>query len=355
MPTPGRIPTAVILTGGFYNTSRAKTAHGLIRHGKRYRIVAVIDPPMAGQDAGAFLGVRKSIPIVHDLEFSPPAENLIIGIAPSGGKLRPEWRKTISRALAKGMNVVSGLHDFLGDDPEFSRIASRTGAAIWDVRRPPAKLNCADGKLSVKCPIILTAGTDAACGKRTAAMTIVRLAERRGINVGFLATGQTGMMIGCDEGVVADRIPGDFISGEIEERLKWIAQKKKDMIVVEGNGALSHIAYGPVAHGILLGSHATHIVLCHDPSRTERISFPGITIPPIEEEIACYKQYSDATVAGVALITKGMDDWKEVIAEYRKRTGTVVVDPIRQGPGKILDAVMGTIKIGKIHGGFGKK
>jgi len=344
----------VILTSGYFKSDRAKTAHGLIRHGRTYRIVAVVDPPMAGQDAGYLFKLNHKIPIVARVEQAPKADFLIIGVAPPGGRLPADWRDDIKTAMSRGMNIISGLHDFLADDLELARYSTRHNVSIWDVRRPPSSLKCATGNYKPSCPVVLTVGTEAAVGKRTTSLCLMRLAEQIGINVGFLATGQTGMMIGCDEGVVADRLPADFLSGEIEKRIEWIADSGKELIVVEGNGALSHPAYGPVAHGILTGSHATHLIMCHDPSMTSRGSFSNCPIPTIEEEMAIISKLSDAKLMGIALRTRSTPNWRQVLKDNRKKFGVPAIDPVRHSSALFLKALdmWRTPKLGKVKGDY---
>lgn len=346
--------SAVILTKGYFKSDRAKTAHGLIRHGRRFRILAVIDPSCVGENAAQILGVEGDIPIVPTLDSAPRAEYLIVGVAPAGGRLPPDWRNDIKRAISLGMHIVSGLHDFLGEDREFAELAARFRVTIWDVRKPPENLTCATGKLKVKCPIVLTAGTDAAQGKRTTGLYLSRLAEKQGIDVGFLATGQTGIMIGCDEGVVCDRLPADFVSGEVEKRVQWLTDKGKQLIIVEGNGSLGHHAYGSVALGILTGSHCTQIIMCHDPTMKFRGSFPDIPVPTIAQEMDLISKFTKAPMIGIALRTRAEKDWQKCIQDYETKYKVPVVDPVRMSSSPFLNA-LGMLKgpeLGAIEGGF---
>jgi uncharacterized NAD-dependent epimerase/dehydratase family protein len=50
---------AIIITGGYLNSSNAKTAHGLIRGTDRFTIVGIIDEKSAGKDAGEVLDGKK--------------------------------------------------------------------------------------------------------------------------------------------------------------------------------------------------------------------------------------------------------------------------------------------------------
>ena len=61
--------TAVIITGGLLHDSHAKTAHGLLRAGKRFKILGIIDEKHAGSDASDFVeGTPKGIPVVQSID-----------------------------------------------------------------------------------------------------------------------------------------------------------------------------------------------------------------------------------------------------------------------------------------------
>ena len=80
------------------------------------------------------------------LALPSPPDALLIGIAPTGGKLPDAWRATILEAIAAGLDVLSGLHTFLGDDPEFARPRRPTAPTIVDYRRPPERMETAVGR-----------------------------------------------------------------------------------------------------------------------------------------------------------------------------------------------------------------
>src|SRR5689334_1242044 len=111
----------VILTDG-YGIDDAKTATGVIRYG-RDDVVAILDSTMVGRN------VSESLP-GHDIPFvgrlsdalAGPVrpDGLLLGIAPTGGKLPAAWRSIILEAIEAGLDIHSGLHQFLGDDPEFA-------------------------------------------------------------------------------------------------------------------------------------------------------------------------------------------------------------------------------------------
>lgn len=331
---------AVILARGAFKSTAAKTAHGLIRHGTRFDIVAVIDETCSGEDAGAYLGIAHPIPVVD--RVTPGPRVLIIGVAPAGGRLPPAWRQDILEGIRLGMTIVSGLHDFLGDDPEFAAAARERQIHIWDVRRPPADLPVARRERAPGVPVVLTVGTDAAVGKRTAALELVQSARRRGLRVGFVATGQTGIMIGCDAGVVIDRVPGDFISGVVERMVLDVADSGVDLVVVEGQGSLSHHAYGAVTAGLVLGANPSHLIMVHEAGRTTRPSFPGAPVPGPLEELALLRAVTPAPLVGIALNCRLAPDWNGAIAACEAETGLVTRDVLRQSADDLLGAVLGT-------------
>ncbi|PJB22182.1 MAG: DUF1611 domain-containing protein [Euryarchaeota archaeon CG_4_9_14_3_um_filter_38_12] len=331
---------ASVLARGFFNSLRGKTAHGLIRHGKKYRIVEVVDETLEGRDAGEVMGDGyRGIPIVAD--FSKDADTLIIGVAPPGGRLPKEWRKDIVNAIKNRMNIVSGLHDFLSDDPEFSQLAKRHGVKIWDVRKPPKNLSIAKGFKSEKT-VILVLGTDSSVGKRTAALELVKSAEKKGFNAGFVATGQTGMMIGADAGVAVDAVQSDFVSGAVEKMVMDVS-KNREIVFVEGQGAISHPAYGSVALGILYGSKPDYVIMVHDPARKNSGSFSG-KIPKLEDEIKLIEKLGKTKVVGLALNCGNVKNWGKKVKEYEEKTGLPTVDVLKENADRLLKGITNHIK-----------
>jgi len=331
---------ASVLARGFFNSIRGKTAHGLIRHGKKYKIVEVVDETLEGRDAGEVMGDGfKGIPIVAN--FSRNANTLIIGVAPPGGRLPKSWRGDIRNALKNRMNIVSGLHDFLSDDPEFSELAKKHNVKLWDVRKPPKNLQIAKGFKSEK-PVILVLGTDSSVGKRTAALELVKSAERKGMNAGFVATGQTGIMIGADAGVAVDAVPSDFVSGVVEKMVMDVS-KNREIVFVEGQGAVSHPAYGSVALGILYGSKPDYVIMVHDPARKNSGSFPG-KIPKLEDEIKLVEKLGKTKVVGLALNCRNVKNWKEAVKKYEEKTGLPTVDVVKENGDRLLKGIMNHIK-----------
>ena len=196
LPTEPR--RLVILTEGQFGLHDAKTAIGVIRYGHD-TIVAILDSTMTGRNLSEFMPGRD-VPFVGTLgeALAGPdrPDGLLIGIAPTGGRLPSSWRATILEAIEAGLDVHSGLHQFLGDDPEFAVAAERAGTRLIDYRRPPDRMETAVGRRHEPGKrVILTVGTDCAVGKMSVALELVAAARRDGASAVMVPTGQTGMMI----------------------------------------------------------------------------------------------------------------------------------------------------------------
>jgi uncharacterized NAD-dependent epimerase/dehydratase family protein len=330
---------ALVLCEGRFGQTDGKTAHGLVRFTRRYEMRAVIDSTLAGRDAGEALdGKRRGIPIVADLEEGlalpgDPATHLVVGVATVGGRLPPDLRPTIARALARGLSVDSGLHELLGDDPEFARAAAATGARLRDVRRPApsAELHFYTGKIAeVRCPRIAILGTDCAVGKRTTAWLLVQALERIGLPAELLGTGQTAWMQGARFGVVLDAIVNDFVTGEIEHAV-WSAwtEARPRAIVIEGQGTLIHPAY-PGGFEILGAARPKAVVLQHAPGRRTLEGFPGVAVADPLRHVEAIRLISGTPTIAIAMSREGLrpDDYAPAARVLQRRTGLPVLDPL---------------------------
>jgi len=215
--------TAIIYCEGNFGGIDGKTANGLVRHSEKYRILSIIDSEKAGQDAGEVLdGKKNGIAIYRDLgtalaQAERIPNHLIFGIAPATGLLSKEERRVLLRAIAYGINIVNGLHEFLNDDPEFAEAAEKYGVVIRDVRRPRDKkdLRVFSGRIAeVTCPRIAVLGTDCAIGKRTTATVLASALRERGVKTVLIGTGQTGLIQGARYGLALDAVPS--LRSEIE-------------------------------------------------------------------------------------------------------------------------------------------
>ena len=277
------VRTAVVYSEAFFGTQDGKTANGLVRFSEKYEILAVIDSTKAGLDAGEYLDDQPNgIPICADLAAvillcGRVPDFFIIGVAPLSGMLSASERAVVLDAMGRGMSIVNGLHEFLNDDLEFTAAAATFGVRLLDVRRPRAKkdLRMFSGRIDgVTCPRIAVLGTDGAIGKRTTATILTGALNDRGIRAVLVGTGQTGLIQGARYGVALDAIPCQFCSGEMEAAVvDAFEAEHPDVIVIEGQGALSHPAYLSSTF-ILRGARPDAVILQHAPARRMLGDFP---------------------------------------------------------------------------------
>lgn len=346
------LPTAVVYCEGNFGEIDGKTANGLVRHSEKYRILSVIDSTQSGLDSGEVLGYpANSIPLCDDLDhaialagFVP--DTFIFGIAPASGLLSADEREVVLDAIRRGMNIVSGLHEFLGDDPEFAAMSEAHGVTIHDVRRPRDKkdLRTFSGAIkSVTCPRIVVLGTDCAIGKRTTATILTEALKDRGIHAVMVGTGQTGLIQGARYGVALDAIPSQFCAGEMEAAVvEAFEGESPDVIIVEGQGALSHPAY--LTSGFILkGSQPHAVILQHAPGRKRLVDFPDEPLPKPKREINLIETFSDTKVIGLTINHENMSDADvtAAILLYEMQLGIPATDALTRPTDSLVDMVTG--------------
>jgi uncharacterized NAD-dependent epimerase/dehydratase family protein len=344
---------AIVYCEGMFNTLNGKTAHGLVRFTKRYQVLSVVDSRYAGRDAGEVLdGKAKDIPIFASLDqsiriadsSSRPAAYFVVGLAPDGGRLPSKSRQDVSKAIALGLNIDCGLHDYLSEDLELVNLARRYGAQIRDIRKPPPvkDLHFFDGKIeAVKALKIAVLGTDSAVGKRTTAWLIANALMDSGIPTEMIGTGQTAWMQGAKYGIIMDSLVNDFVAGEIEHAV-WTAwqEEKPEVIVIEGQGSLMNPAY-PGGFEILAAGRPDIIVLQHAPARKEYDGFPGYRIQPLARQIEAIELLSGKPVVAVAINHENMPDEQIPLMcdAIEQAVGLPAFDLLRDGPEEILNLI----------------
>jgi uncharacterized NAD-dependent epimerase/dehydratase family protein len=344
---------AIVYCQGAFGTTNGKTAHGLVRHTRRYRVLSVVDARHAGADAGALLDGRPSgIPIHASVDASlaaartagTPATHLVMGLAPDGGRLPPIARTEISAALRAGLHVDSGLHDFLSEDAELRALAAASGARIRDVRRPPdrSQLHFFSGKIEeVTVPKFAVLGTDSAIGKRTTAWILADALQAAGWKTELVGTGQTAWMQGARHSIILDSLVNDFVAGEIEHAV-WSAWKESaaQVIVIEGQGSLMNPAY-PGGFEILAAGRPDAVVLQHAPARREYDGFPGYPLHPLPTQIQAIELLSSKPVVAVTVNHEDLAvaDVPAACAAIRRETGLPACDPLLDGVAPVLEAL----------------
>ena len=310
---------AIVYCQGAFGTTNGKTAHGLVRRTRRYHLLSVVDSRNAGRDAAEVLDGRPSGIQVHDsIETAharaqaagTPATHLVIGLAPDGGRLPPDARKDVLSAIRLGLNVDSGLHDFLSEDEEIAGLATQMQVQIRDIRKSPprSQLHFFSGKIEqVQALKIAVLGTDSAVGKRTTAWLIIDELTNLGRRAELVGTGQTAWLQGARYSVMLDALINDFVAGEIEHAV-WSAwnERRPDVIVLEGQGSLMNPAY-PGGFELLAAGRPDIVVLQHAPARKEYDGFPGYPIHPLEHQIQAIELISGKPVVAVAINHEGLD------------------------------------------------
>ncbi len=346
-----KVPNAIVYCEGNFGDVDGKTANGLVRYSQAYLVLSVIDSRLQGRDSGQVLDdVSNGIPILEDLEAAVVREpripdTFIYGMAPSNGTLSLVDREIVLDAIALGMNIVSGLHEYLGDDPEISAAARVAKVTIRDIRRPrPSKdMRLFDASVSkVKAIRIAVLGTDCAIGKRTTAIVLAKALNALGIKTVLVGTGQTGLMQGAKYGIAMDAVPPQFCCGELERVIVAASRgEEPDVILIEGQGALSHPAFCTSAF-ILRGSQPQAVILQHAPKRAHRCDFPDMPMPEPKAEIALIEAFADTRVIGLTINHEGMAETEinQSIVNLERTLGIPVTDALTRPEVHLSDMVL---------------
>lgn len=344
----------VILAEGSLDPHDGKTAFGVLRYGDR-PVVAVIDSTRAPGRVGDVRHIpgRDDVPIVASVDealgLPEPPDALLIGIAPTGGKLPDAWRQALLRAIEARLDIISGLHTFLADDPELAAAAAEAGVTLLDVRRPTGPKVTAVGRPHLPGrKVLLAVGTDCAIGKMSVMLELRDAARRAGDSAAFVATGQTGIMIE-GWGAPIDAVVSDFVNGTTEAIVAR-AEGSAEYVLVEGQGSLDHPAYSAVTLGLIHGATPHAMVMCHKPGLAEHDfthlpdrSFPIPELPgfiELHERVA--GMVAPSKVVALALNTSLYPDDAEALAiidAIARETRLPADDPVRFGPDRLWAAV----------------
>lgn len=345
-----RAATAIVYCEANFGAIDGKTANGLVRHSEKYSILSVIDSEKAGLDAGSVLDdTPNAIPIFRNLtealaHAGRVPDYFIYGMAPATGMLSANERTVVLDAISRGMNIVNGLHEFLNDDPEFAAACKAGDVEILDIRRPRPKndLRLFSGRINdVACPRIAVLGTDCAIGKRTTASVLTRALNDCGIKTVMITTGQTGLIQGSRYGLALDAVPSQFCSGELEATIIEACEgENPDMVIIEGQGALSHPAFCTSAF-ILRGSVPDGVILQHAPKRAHRCDFAQMKMPTPKSEIDLIQTFANTKVIGLTINHEDMTDIEvsTAIKAYEHDLGITVTDALARPTQRLLDMV----------------
>ncbi len=335
---------AIYMEGHIYS-EYGKMGMGVLRYLEN-KIVCVIDSKFSNSNIKDHYPNLKPVPIVNNLEsaIQLKAEVLILGIAPSGGKVPSDWYPIIKLALSKGLSIINGLHDLL--ENRFRNLITKKNQWIWDVRVPNFVPEIATGKAAkLNNKRLLMVGTDMACGKMTTALEVLTWSKQNKLKSGFIATGQIGITITGD-GIPLDAFKVDHACGAVERKV--LENGKKDLIIIEGQGSLLHPG-STATLPLIRGSCPTHLVLCHRAEK-QNLRYPeNIQIPNLKKFIDLnenlahvFGSFPLSKCIGVSLNTSKLNEKEaqNVIYETTKITGLPVTDPVRYGVEKICRSLL---------------
>jgi uncharacterized NAD-dependent epimerase/dehydratase family protein len=336
---------AICIAHGYVGEILGKTVHGLLMHGEIFNIVALADKNKTGLNTSKICpGVTKKVPIynsVDDTMVHNPKVAILIG-EPSLNNIQE-----LKQCICYGLDIINSSFVFLKDFPELVMLAAKFGVRLIDLRDVKKIWKMPDGSiLNIKAKVVLVAGTDCGLGKRTATYELVKEAKRRGIKAAFAATGQTGLMLGCDGGIVMDAIAANYVAGAIEELIVELDKKDFDIIFVEGQASLMHFGCSSVI-SLLHNSNPHAIVMVHDPNRKQHVAFgesPIFEMCSLQREIEIIENLylpNSNRYKVVAVPTRGEGS----IEKVKQLTSLPVADVRKpEGPAIIMDAIIQHLK-----------
>ena len=336
----------VILAEGNFSPLESKTANQAIRYIPD-QVVAVIDSLQAGRTVSDVLGFGGSIPVVADVRTSllHKPNTLLIGIAPTGGKLPDSWRAIIKEAIEHKLTIISGLHTLLSDNEEFARLARSNNVELVDLRNVPSEYEVVSkGSWKTRrAKTILTVGTDCNVGKMTASLELHKEFLRRGLNSDFVATGQTGILL-SGKGIAVDSIISDYVAGAIELEVDKRVEHGKVFIHVEGQGSLTHQGYSSVTLGLLHGVMPDAMIMVHHPAR--HVDDYDFHLDNVQHLIDLHEEilapFKPSRVVGIAINTVMMTNQQVEVArkELHEQTGLPIANVLTQEVGMLVDALL---------------
>ncbi|MGD9127352.1 MAG: DUF1611 domain-containing protein [Planctomycetia bacterium] len=332
-----------VLTEGFNHPGTAKLGAGLVRFCPE-DVLAVIDSQTAGKTYQETLGVGGDQIVLATLDDVQGADTLFLGTAPPGGKIPTSWRPIILDAIRRGMNVVSGMHEFLNDDPQFVEAAKAADVKLVDLRATDMSEVATGAGFRKGCLRLHTVANATSCGKMTVCIEVVKGLQEQGLDAAFVATGQCGISI-SGHGCPVDRVISDFVAGAAENLVH--DYQDHDIILVEGQGSLIDYRYSSVTLGLLHGCRPDGLIFCYQMGRgfSTGDDQPDRPMPPLSELIQFTETAAGfvhpARVIGVAINGQGYTD-EEVDAECRRveqELGLPACDVFRHGPGRLVEAI----------------
>ena len=323
------------------DSDNGKMGFGVMRYCEN-EIVCIVDSTHEGKTVCEVCDLPFDYPVVSSVTDAVDmgAQVLVLGTAPSGGRIPDDWHAPLEEAINQGMCLVNGLHDSLNNLLGYKL---KTGQWIWDVRQPEPIDKVASARASfLKNKRVLMVGTDMATGKMSAGLEIYKWCRDNypEFKTEFMATGQIGITI-TGKGIPLDAFKVDHSCGAVEVAVMTMADA--DIAIIEGQGSLLHPGSSATL-SLMRGSCPTHLIMCHRARMTRLRGHQHIKIPPLKAFIELNEQLASvcdsltvATTVGIALNTSDLeiDDALTAIAELEDETGLPVEDVVRFSAGKL--------------------
>ena len=333
----------VILSHGAFNYIKNKTGNMLIRY-RTDEVVALLDRTKSGMTANDELGYGGNIPVLDNFDACIDLEpdTLVIGNASQGGFISDDYRSEVIKAIEFGCDIISGMHHFINDDVEFVQLAEKHNVSLFDLRRPPDPPNFPKGSWHKrKIPVLLIVGTDCDTGKMTTAWEVSERLKSRGRKVEFIGTGQTGILL-SGAGVPIDAVKADFMAGEIEHLIDKVSEDT-ELIIVEGQGALTNQYYAGVTLGLLHGAMPDYMLMTHDPARELDVTdYPMATMRLVMDmHLDLMSNFKKSKFIGINLLTFKLsdEDAKKEIDKVKEEYSMATTDLIRYGSNELIETI----------------
>tara|TARA_B110000014_G_C20120662_1_gene593720 strand:- start:251 stop:1285 length:1035 start_codon:yes stop_codon:yes gene_type:complete len=333
----------VILSHGSFNYIKNKTGNMLIRY-RTDEVIALLDRTKSGMTANDELGYGGNIPVLDNFDACIDLEpdTLVIGNASQGGFISDDYRAEVIKAIEFGCDIISGMHHFINDDVEFVQLAEKHNVSLFDLRRPPDPPNFPKGSWHKrKIPVLLIVGTDCDTGKMTTAWEVSERLKSRGRKVEFIGTGQTGILL-SGAGVPIDAVKADFMAGEIEHLIDKVSEDT-ELIIVEGQGALTNQYYAGVTLGLLHGAMPDYMLMTHDPARDLDVTdYPMATMRLVMDmHLDLMSNFKKSKFIGINLLTFKLsdEDAKKEIDKVKEEYSMATTDLIRYGSNELIETI----------------
>ena len=342
--------TALIFCEGAFGGPEGKTANGLVRFGRRYEILGIIDSTHAGRDAGEIIsGATRRVPIFASIHQAVEGlgrrpDYLVVGFNPGNGRFPPQYRKVISDALRMGVSVDSALRPYLSEDAEFPGLAMQSSARLRSVGypKPLSQLRSYTGDLrNIDATIVAVVGTHSVVGKRTTAVRLAEALPNYGPKTEMIGTGETSWFQGVRSCVILDSIVTRYVAGELEGTiLDAYRTYRPQVFVLEGQNSILS-AEAPSGLELLTTARPNAIVMQHAPLRSEYYDGDQFGLDALDRHIRVCELLSGSPVIAITVNPEGgeLEQYNEAVGAIRSRFGLLVTDVLGDG----TDALAGEI------------